>query len=74
MLSQSEAPDYSAKELLESVMTPPLCSVELLNDPVSDTTDIDSSKFAGQIIINNFKELIILQQFSLFRELPHHYE
>jgi hypothetical protein len=43
MLSQSEAPDNSLKEIPESVMVLAQCSKKLHNDAASDTTGDDSS-------------------------------
>lgn len=43
MLSQSEAPDFSNKEMLCLIMTLAQCTMGLLNDAMGDTTGVDSS-------------------------------
>lgn len=53
-LQAGEAPDYTIKEIFESIMTRTQCTIELKNVAVSDTTEDESSNQAGYIIIHLF--------------------
>jgi hypothetical protein len=46
---------HSPKEIFHPVMTLPQCTIELPNNEVSDTTDVDSSNSVHYIIINFIK-------------------